>query len=309
MPKTHRARSTARSDIDAIRDAVDHRMDDLLPQAEDDDDLVPRAMRASALAAGKRLRPILLVLTARDLGYSAPQALDAGCAVEMVHAASLMLDDMPCMDNASLRRGQPAIHLRFGEDVAILSAVALLSHAFQVLSTLPGVAPAVRARLAAVLSATVGVQGLVKGQYQDLREGRTTRPERAISATNDLKTSVLFGTSVRMAAILADAGQSVQACLDGFARELGQAFQLLDDLLDIDPAQAAAAGKDAHQDAGKSTMITLLGSDATLERMSQHLSRADAHLHRALGTDPETGRFVQAAFAKAMARPRVAMPA
>ena len=164
-------------------------------------DLLNAAMRAGALGAGKRMRPLLLMLVARDLGCASPALVDVACAVEMVHAASLILDDMPCMDNAMLRRGRPTIHVQFGEDVdhpgRHRPAQPRVRH--------PGVSqdipPAVRARLVARLSETIGAQGLVKGQFLDLRGGLRTPDD--IAATNELKTGVLLGVAVDMAAIIA----------------------------------------------------------------------------------------------------------
>jgi geranylgeranyl diphosphate synthase type II len=115
-------------------------------------DLLSLAMRAGALGAGKRMRPLLMMLVARDLGCDSPALVDVACAVEMVHAASLILDDMPCMDNAMLRRGQPTVHVQFGEDVAILAAIGLLSRAFGILASAPEIPAAIRARLVAKLS-------------------------------------------------------------------------------------------------------------------------------------------------------------
>ena len=110
-------------------------------------DLLSLAMRAGALSAGKRMRPLLLMLVARDLGCASPAVIDVACAVELVHAASLMLDDMPCMDNALLRRGKPAIHVQYGEDVTILASIALLSRAFSILASIQDLPPLTRTRL------------------------------------------------------------------------------------------------------------------------------------------------------------------
>ena len=162
-----------------------------------------------------------------DLGGQSGALVDVACAVEMVHAASLILDDMPCMDNAMLRRGRPTIHVQFGEDVAILAAIGLLSRAFGIVASAREIPAAIRSRLVARLSETIGDQGLVKGQFLDLRGSRRTAAD--IAVTNELKTGVLLGVAVDMAAIIAETDDGVAASLRAFALAAGQAFQIRDD--------------------------------------------------------------------------------
>ncbi|PVZ20045.1 MULTISPECIES: polyprenyl synthetase family protein [unclassified Pseudomonas] len=279
------------SELLAIREAVQTRLDQLLP-AGGERDLVTAASREGALAPGKRIRPVLLMLIARDLGCDNPAVLDLACAVEMVHAASLALDDLPCMDNASLRRGRPTLHRQFGEDVAILAAIGLLSRAFGVIAAAPGLSDSARVEAVAQLSATVGLQGLVQGQFQDLRGGAAARGEDAIARTNELKTGVLFSATLQLAAIASDACAATRQSLAGFATELGHAFQLLDDLAD----GSADHGKDAHQDLGKSTLVALLGVEGVRQRLQAHLRTADDHLACACGQGVATRRFMRAWF-------------
>jgi geranylgeranyl diphosphate synthase type II len=253
-------------------------------------------MRAAALGAGKRMRPLLVMLVARDLGCASPALVDVACAVELVHAASLILDDMPCMDNALLRRGRPTIHVQFGEDVTILAAIALLSRAFGILAAAQDVAPAVRARLVARLAETVGTQGLAQGQFLDLRGGRGTA--RDIAVTNELKTGVLLGVAVDMAAIVAQAEDGVAASLRAFALAAGHAFQLRDDFLDVAGNDSAVTGKDTGKDAGKATLINAVGQDEARRRLALHLHDAERHLADALGARPNTRRFVEGLFGR-----------
>ena len=145
----------ATNELDAMKRSFEERIQQLLADNGDGADLLSMSMRAATLGAGKRMRPLLLMLVARDLGCASPALIDVACAVELVHAASLILDDLPCMDDASLRRGKPAIHIQFGEDVAILASVALLSRAFGMLSQIPGY-PAGHARAA---SSRAGADG------------------------------------------------------------------------------------------------------------------------------------------------------
>ncbi|MBD1551674.1 polyprenyl synthetase family protein [Pseudomonas typographi] len=288
----------------ALRDAVERRLEELLPPAAEQD-LVGIAVREGVLAPGKRLRPLLLLLTARDLGCELASIVDLACAVEMVHAASLVLDDMPCMDNARMRRGRPTVHCQFGEDVAILAAVALLSRAFGVIAAASAHAPACAAELVGQMATAVGTQGLVAGQYQDLREGARARSAEAIVQTNALKTGVLFSATVQMAAVAAGAVPAVRESLAHFALELGQAFQLLDDLAD----GHTHTGKDCHQDAGKTTLVALLGADTVHQRLRAHLRSADRHLACACGDGMGTRRFMQAWFEQQLATLAVQRPA
>ncbi|WP_082577024.1 MULTISPECIES: polyprenyl synthetase family protein [unclassified Massilia] len=292
------------NELDTLRQAIEHRLGHWLnPDAARADllnaDLLNAAMRAAALGAGKRMRPLLVMLVARDLGCTSPALVDVACAVELVHAASLILDDMPCMDNALLRRGRPTVHVQFGEDVTILAAIALLSRAFGILAAAQDVPPAVRARLVARLAETVGTQGLVQGQYLDLRGSRGT--ENDIAVTNELKTGVLLGVAVDMAAIVAQAEDTVAASLRAFALAAGHAFQLRDDFLDVAGNDSAVTGKDTGKDAHKATLINAVGQDEARRRLALHLHDAERHLADALGPRPDTRRFVDGLFGRVAA--------
>lgn len=286
-------------ELQVLRAALHRRLNELLPEGQQQDS-VYKAMREGTLASGKRVRPLLLVLAARDLGcdVAQPGLIDLACAVEMVHAASLMLDDMPCMDNAQLRRGRPTIHCQFGENVAILAAVALLSRAFGVVAGAPALSHRCKTQAVAELSGAVGLEGLVQGQYLDLHEGQQARSAEAIVLTNELKTSRLFDASLQMAAIVANASASVRQRLRCFARDLGQAFQLMDDLSD----GLSGTGKDANKDCGKSTLVSMLGAEAVHQRLRDHLRSADEHLASACRRDISTRRFMHAWFDTHMAQ-------
>ncbi|MDF7760981.1 polyprenyl synthetase family protein [Kosakonia cowanii] len=283
--------------LQTLRDALQQRLDHLLPAGAQQDQIYS-AMREGTLVAGKRVRPLLLMLAAHDLGCDADQRglLDLACAVEMVHAASLMLDDIPCMDNAALRRGRPTIHRQYGENVAILAAVALLSRAFGVVAEAQGLSAACKAAAVAELSTAVGLQGLVQGQFLDLHEGDKARSAEAIQLTNELKTSRLFDATLQMAAIAAEASPQVCERLRCFALDLGQAFQLMDDLTD----GLNGTGKDINKDDGKSTLVAMLGAEVVHQRLSEHLRSADEHLASACPRGVSTRRFMRAWFDKQM---------
>lgn len=272
---------------------------ELLLPAGQQTDCVRAAMRAGTLAPGKRIRPLLLMLAARDMGCDIQQrgVIDMACAVEMVHAASLILDDMPSMDNALMRRGRPTVHREFGENVAILAAVALLSRAFEVIAIAPDLPAGQKSEAIAQLSSAVGLQGLVQGQFQDLHEGAQSRSPEAVALTNELKTSVLFRATLQMAAIAADAPPLVRQKLSYFAQDLGQAFQLLDDLAD----GCKHTGKDVHKDQGKSTLVQMLGAEGAVRRLRDHLRSADEHLAGACHQGIATRQYMHALFNQQLA--------
>ncbi len=281
--------------LSQVRASIETRLEELLPESGNERDLVALAMRESTLAPGKRMRPILLMLTAEGLGHEGTWGLDLGCAVELIHAASLVLDDMPCMDNASLRRGRPTVHLKFGEDVAILTAVALLSRAFGVIASISDLSPVVKTQLVELAANAVGMQGLVRGQFQDLRDGQQSRSPEEIAMTNNLKTGVLFGAIVDMAWLITSSEETIRPTLQTFAMELGQAFQMYDDLRDRCPD----SDKDQGKDAGKSTFISLYGEDKVREQLHVHLSNAELNLRRVFRDADMIASYMKMVFNKA----------
>jgi geranylgeranyl diphosphate synthase type II len=266
-PLLNPARSKcSRTDIRVLLGAVERRLKALAP-AEDPTDPLVAAVRYAVLAPGKRLRPLLVVLAAQECGADALDALDAGCALEMVHAASLVVDDLPAMDDTPLRRGQPSTHVAFGEAEAILAGVTLLSRAYATVAETPRLDPGIRCSLVAILARAVGTGGLATGQVQDLRgSAQASRIEDA----NHLKTGMLFVAAVEMAAAIARAPAQQLERLRVFAGHLGQAFQLLDDLLD-----GADPGGDAPgEDAGKATLLAMLGENEVRQRLERHVAHA-----------------------------------
>ncbi|MFD2238341.1 polyprenyl synthetase family protein [Aureimonas populi] len=271
---------------------IDARLAGLLPAGGD---ALGAAMADAALAPGKRLRPLMTMIVAEDLGGPPDAALDVGCAVEMVHAASLVLDDLPCMDDAALRRGRPALHRAHGEDVAVLAAVSLLTQAFGIVAATGGACGEARLECLTLLSGAVGTQGLAAGQLNDLHGGRRARPLAEILATNSLKTGALFAASVEAGAVLAGA-QGSRPALRAFADEIGQAFQLLDDLLDHQPMHVT--GKDPGRDEGKSTVVSMLGAVPVEKRIERHLAQAHIHLEAVFGPRSRLAALVDDVFAR-----------
>ena len=229
------------------------------------------AMRYSALGGGKRLRAWLVHATAGLFDVEIAASLRAGAAIELVHAYSLIHDDLPAMDDAALRRGKPTSHKAFDEATAILAGDALQALAFEVLARddWPA-APAHRLQLVQELAAAGGVHGMCGGQMIDLAAESQTLDMEQIIELQALKTGALFGFACRAGGILGGADSAALKALDGYAKALGLAFQIKDDLLDL-TGDAAAVGKDIGRDAGrgKATFPGLLGIDGANRKLDE----------------------------------------
>jgi len=221
------------------------------------------AMRYAVLDGGKRLRPLLTLAAARAVAgaVEVPAALRSACAVELIHAYSLVHDDMPCMDNDVLRRGKPTVHVAYGEAQALLAGDALQALAFELLTPEDGsVAPAVQAQLCAALARAAGHHGMAGGQAIDLAHVGVAMTEAALRDMHRRKTGAMLEVSVHMGALSAGADGPSLACLARFAQAIGLAFQVVDDILDV-TADSATLGKTAGKDQAndKPTFVSLLG--------------------------------------------------
>ncbi|MGE4371486.1 MAG: polyprenyl synthetase family protein [Xanthobacter sp.] len=250
------------------------------------------AMRHGALAGGKRLRPFLVLESAALFGLSRQQALTAAAAVECVHCYSLVHDDLPAMDNDDLRRGQPTVHRAYDEATAILAGDGLLTLAFDLMcddDTHPD--PKVRLALTRGLARASGVGGMVGGQMLDLAaEGRFSGPDGtagrhlALSADEiitlqSMKTGALLAFSVEAGGLLGQADAPARAALSSYGRALGAAFQIADDILDVE-GSAEAMGKKVGKDAaaGKGTLVSTLGMDGARARLAALVDEAQQAL-------------------------------
>jgi farnesyl diphosphate synthase len=238
------------------------------------------AMRYSALAPGKRLRPLLVLAGARLFGVSRRSALQVAVAIEMVHAYSLIHDDLPAMDNSDLRRGRPTCHKEFDEATAVLAGDGLLTMAFEVLSD-PDTHgdPAVRCELVSALATAAGAAGMVGGQMIDLIAETRRLDIGAITRLQRMKTGALIAFACEAGAILAKAAPELRTALRGYAHDLGLAFQIADDLLDVE-GSAAETGKPVGADAvaGKATFVSILGVDRARAQAELLVGQAVAHL-------------------------------
>ena len=269
---------TALAEAAALTDAVLDRLIAVPPGLES---RVFEAMRYAVLAPGKRLRPFLVLASAKLFSVARRSALQVAAAIELVHAYSLVHDDLPAMDNSDLRRGRPTCHKAFDEATAILAGDGLLTLAFEVLAhpDTHGDA-AVRAELVASLAAAAGSQGMVGGQMIDLiAEHRPDLDIGAITRLQRLKTGALIAFACESGAILGKAPNEVRLSLRGYAHDLGLAFQIADDLLDVE-GSAGETGKPEGQDAaaGKATFVSILGVERARAQAQLLVSQAAAHL-------------------------------
>jgi len=241
---------------------------------------VYEAMRYSALAPGKRLRPFLVLASAGLFGVARRCALQVAAAIEMVHAYSLIHDDLPAMDDSDLRRGRPTCHKEFDEATAILAGDGLLTAAFAVLSD-PDTHgdPAVRCELVTALAGAAGAAGMVGGQMTDLIAEHQSLDIGAITRLQRMKTGALIAFSCEAGAILAKAPHEPRTALRGYAHDLGLAFQIADDLLDVE-GSATETGKPVGTDAaaGKATFVSILGAGRARAQAELLIRQAMAHL-------------------------------
>jgi len=238
---------------------IENRLIQLLPSCANGQDEVVEAMRYSISNGGKRLRPVLCLEFAKACGADRYDALDFACAVEFVHTYSLIHDDLPCMDNDDMRRGKPSCHKQFGEAVALLAGDALLTQAFQILSG-SSLDDSKIASACALLAQNSGVSGMVGGQVIDLKYESQTPDMKQILAVHRLKTGALIAAACLLGCIAAGADENKIAAASAYAYNLGVAFQIKDDILDV-TASTDELGKPAGSDAqnNKTTYVTLRG--------------------------------------------------
>lgn len=242
------------------REAIDRELAGHLPPEGSGPDALREAMRYTLTLPGKRLRPLVTVACCELLRGRTDAARTLGCAVEMVHAASLILDDLPSQDNATLRRGRPCLHRVHGEATATLAAVALLDHAFGVIAGVQAIRPQARLEAVRVLSTAVGAGGLVGGQIADLAGTGDRLGLDDLEFIHSHKTGALFLAAADLGAVAAGARAGDRDALQRYAKNLGLAFQITDDLLDA-TGDPAVTGKDAGLDRDHTTFVDLCGVD------------------------------------------------
>lgn len=266
--------------LSRVAGEIDAGLDRLLPRPDGPESRLHEAMRYAALGAGKRFRPLLVQASADLFHVDAAAALRVGAAVEMVHAYSLVHDDLPAMDDADTRRGKPACHKAFDEATAILAGDGLLAQAFEVLADEATHADhAVRVELMHGLARAAGPHGMVGGQMIDLVAESVELNLGAVARLQSLKTGALITYCCAAGAILGKATPAARHALHAYAHDLGLAFQIADDLLDV-TGDAAAMGKSTGQDvaAGKATFVSALGVERARAQAAMLAAQAAAHL-------------------------------
>ena len=260
--------------------AVSGVLGDLLPRGGGPEARVMEAMRYATLGGGKRIRPFMVTASADLFGVERSSALRAAAAVEMVHCYSLVHDDLPAMDDDDLRRGKKACHIKFDEATAILAGDGLLTKAFEVLADdKTHTDPVVRVELVAALARAAGDGGMVGGQMLDLYAETHSLEMPEITRLQRMKTGALISVSCEAGAILGKASKQARHALHGYAHDVGLAFQIADDLLDIEGDEnelGKKTGKDAA--AGKATFVSLMGVERAREQAQLLADQAALHL-------------------------------
>lgn len=269
-----------KSEAARVRADVDSFFARLLAPTGDSRDRLYEAMRHAAIGGGKRLRPLLTIAASRLFAIDRTRALRAGCAIEAIHVYSLIHDDLPCMDDADLRRGKPSVHKAFGEAEAVLAGDSLHALAFDILAH-PSTHddPFVRMELVLELARAAGPGGMAGGQMMDLVAEGQQLDLPAITRLQQLKTGALIEYAVEAACIMTRLPQEARTPYRGYARNIGLAFQIADDLIDVSGDEAAAGkrtGKDAH--AGKATFVSLLGEERARQQAGLLVNQAIEHL-------------------------------
>lgn len=266
--------------LNEAADRVTVALDALLPRAEGPEAHLNSAMRYAALGPGKRLRPFLAVEAGRLVNADERGVLRAACALECIHAYSLIHDDLPCMDDDDMRRGRPTVHRAYDEATAVLAGDALQAVAFEILAH-PDTHQrgSVRSRLVERLARASGPYGMVGGQMIDIRAETEQFDISVVTRMHRMKTGALINYAIEIGTILREVEDHIRRALEGFAHDLGLAYQITDDLLDATGNQAEmgkAAGKDAGQ--GKATFVTILGVDGARDRSRHLAAQAKDHL-------------------------------
>ncbi|GGY42561.1 polyprenyl synthetase family protein [Parvularcula lutaonensis] len=284
-------------DLESLRELINVRLAQLVPEGAASGPAV--AARHSLLAPGKRLRAIITLSAARSLGGKIEDALDAACAIEMIHTSSLVFDDLPAMDDADLRRGVPTAHAMFGQDIAILAGIGLINGAYEVVANSRAMDAERRLEVLRVITRAVGWQGLVHGQALDLSSGENTA---SLDAIHEGKTGVLFIAAAECGGIAAPGStDDDRRALRSYGRALGFAYQAYDDVLD-QVACEETAGKTTGKDSGKSTAV--LGRRASIESATALANRHLDTAVKAVGEDTPLAtlaEFIRSYFATTIA--------
>ena len=266
--------------FERIQREMDAAFDALLPIPDDARARLVEAMRYAAMGGGKRVRPLLLVTTAQMYGVARDATVQAGSAIEAIHVYSLIHDDLPCMDDDAMRHGKPTVHRAFDEATAVLAGDSLHALAFEILAMPETSADSfVRAELVQALAAASGASGMAGGQMMDIAAGKQQFDLHTVTRLQQMKTGALLGAAVEMGAILGRVPEDGRAHLRFYARDIGLAFQIADDLLDWE-GDETKTGKALRKDEGqgKATFVSLMGADKARDQAEALAEQAVGHL-------------------------------
>lgn len=280
MPSPRDASPELQDAMDSVAEAVNKTIDRLLPETDGFENHLTEAMRHGVLGGGKRLRPFLVMHSAQLFNVDPSRARRVAAALEFVHCYSLIHDDLPAMDDAALRRGKPTVHKQYDEATAILAGDSLLTYAFEILSNNETHEdPRVRSELVRALAQAAGANGMAGGQMLDLIAEKEDFDLGTISRLQRLKTGKLMSFACEAGAILGRSDEPHRRALVNYAHDLGLAFQVTDDILDVE-ADPQDTGKDTgkDEDAGKATFVSALGKDQAKERAEMVIAQAKMHL-------------------------------
>lgn len=277
-PSPREASPKLQQAMEDCREKVQRTMGNLLPVTELHEAPLFEAMRYATLNGGKRLRPFMVMEGARVFGVDPLRARRVAAAAEFIHCYSLVHDDLPSLDNSDLRRGKPSLHKAFSEPTAILAGDALLTLAFEIIADVETHEdPRVRIELVSLLASSIGMNGMVGGQMLDLIGEKQEFDVGTISRLQRMKTGKLIAFCVEAGAILGKANPAHRQSLRNYAHDLGLAFQVTDDLLDLE-GNVQEIGKPVNQDGKKATFVSTMGADQARKRAEMLVDQAISHL-------------------------------
>lgn len=273
-------------------DFINENLDSFIPPCDFGEDIVHKAMKYSLSIGGKRIRPVLVLEFCRICGGDINKALPFAVALEMVHTYSLIHDDLPCMDNDDMRRGMPSCHIKYGEEYALLAGDGLLTRAFSVISesAIAKEKPEIAIKAITALSSYAGVNGMIGGQVVDLMNEDKNAPLEVLETMDSLKTGALIRCAAYLGVLSANADEKKMEAADIYAKNIGHAFQIIDDVLDV-IGDEAKLGKPVGSDkeSGKSTYVSLLG----LEKSRQYADDLTEKAINALDIFNNEGEFLK----------------
>jgi geranylgeranyl diphosphate synthase type II len=258
---------------------IENRLQHLIPSGDVEPKKLYESVRYSLFADAKRIRPVFTMAVATLFRVDENELLDCACTLEMVHTSSLILDDLPCMDGATLRRGKAANHLVFGEDTAILAGLYLLNRAYGILAEYKRsiFSPTLSVQFASILSRSISAEGIIGGQLVDLASKNERIDLETLEFIHSHKTGALFIACAEMGTSFAKAREVERHAILNFAKNLGLAFQITDDILDA-TSDPATIGKDTGKDIGKTTFISFCGLDGARQLANELIDTAEQSL-------------------------------